>query len=158
MDEDYNEGHFLDGASEAPTEPGERYIEQAGVICLKECESGPKVLLIQGRRNGKWGIPKGSIETGETSRQAATREAFEEAGIFGQCEDKPLASFRYRKPGKLSICRVTVHLMHIESMTKKFPESQSRTPRWIDCQTAANIVADDGLAEILLALAGRSLG
>ena len=41
-----------------------------------------KVLLIRRTDNGKWGIPGGSCELGESFEQAAVREAREEAGIM----------------------------------------------------------------------------
>ena len=40
-----------------------------------------KILLIQGVKSGKWGVPKGSMEHGETVREAAIREVKEETGI-----------------------------------------------------------------------------
>lgn len=39
-----------------------------------------KVLVIK-RRDGRYGLPKGHIEPGETERQAARRETFEETGL-----------------------------------------------------------------------------
>jgi len=43
------------------------------------------VLLVTGKRNPKsWIFPKGHIEKGETSEQAALRETREEAGVIGQ--------------------------------------------------------------------------
>ena len=41
------------------------------------------MLLIQ--RNGRWDLPKGKVEAGETLLQAALREVSEETGISVQC-------------------------------------------------------------------------
>ena len=39
------------------------------------------VLLIKGRRTGKWSFPKGHSEQGETEIDCALRETYEETGI-----------------------------------------------------------------------------
>lgn len=47
-------------------------------------KSGSKVLLVKRRFNpgsGKWSIPGGLIELGETVREAALREVYEETGL-----------------------------------------------------------------------------
>ncbi|KAA1176526.1 NUDIX domain-containing protein [Rhizobium tropici] len=62
-----------------------RRVAQAGAICLRRRNGldEPEVLLIASRGSRGWGIPKGHIEHGETSRQTAQREAFEEGGVIG---------------------------------------------------------------------------
>ncbi len=51
----------------------------AGGIVIKR-SNGTKVLLIKDRF-GKWTWPKGHIEKGETSEDAALREITEETGL-----------------------------------------------------------------------------
>lgn len=55
-----------------------RVIEAAGGV-VKNAEG--KILLIF--RNGKWDLPKGKIDKGETPKKAAVREVEEETGISG---------------------------------------------------------------------------
>jgi 8-oxo-dGTP pyrophosphatase MutT (NUDIX family) len=43
--------------------------------------SDKKVLIIKGRKTGKWSFPKGHANTGETQLQCANRETYEETGI-----------------------------------------------------------------------------
>jgi 8-oxo-dGTP pyrophosphatase MutT (NUDIX family) len=124
------------------------YLEQAGAICVRQRKGKAEVLLINGKRNGKWGIPKGSIEPGESPSRAAAREAFEEAGVYGQCHEQSLGSFNYLKQGKLLPCRVSVHLMDVQRLVKTFPEVHIRTPRWFNGETAAELVGDEGLKAI----------
>jgi 8-oxo-dGTP pyrophosphatase MutT (NUDIX family) len=38
-------------------------------------------LLVYSARNKEWGFPKGHIEEGETDKETARREIFEETGI-----------------------------------------------------------------------------
>jgi 8-oxo-dGTP pyrophosphatase MutT (NUDIX family) len=43
---------------------------------------GPRYLLVEARgKRGRWVFPKGRVEDGETSADAATREVAEEAGV-----------------------------------------------------------------------------
>jgi 8-oxo-dGTP pyrophosphatase MutT (NUDIX family) len=88
-----------DEAGFAPAERSAQLIEQAGAICLRKAGGRVKVevLLIGSLRNGRWGIPKGHVEPGETSWEAAEREAFEEAGIKGTAIERVVGSFVYTK-------------------------------------------------------------
>ena len=49
-----------------------------GVIVISK---NSKLLLVQGRRTGKWSLPKGHIEEHETFEECAKRELLEETGI-----------------------------------------------------------------------------
>ena len=65
----------------------EQPIDCVGVICFR----GDDVLLIKrgtAPRKGEWSIPGGRIEAGETERDAALRELFEETKIMAALEDK----------------------------------------------------------------------
>ena len=62
-------------------------IDCVGVICFR-CDD---VLLIKrgtAPRKGEWSIPGGRIESGESERDAALRELFEETGIMAALETK----------------------------------------------------------------------
>ncbi|MFW2341160.1 NUDIX hydrolase [Brevundimonas sp.] len=55
-------------------------VATVGVICLR----GDQVLLIRRGnppRLGEWSLPGGRVEPGETLREAALRELFEETGV-----------------------------------------------------------------------------
>ena len=59
----------------------------AGGLILDRGPEGPRAALIARRdRRGRlvWSLPKGHIESGETSQQAAVREVREETGISGE--------------------------------------------------------------------------
>ena len=49
-----------------------------GVIVISR---NKRILLVQGRRTGKWSIPKGHIEHNEDTKACAIRELKEETGI-----------------------------------------------------------------------------
>lgn len=80
-----------------------KVIEAAGGV-VKNSEG--KILLIF--RNGKWDLPKGKIEKGETPEQAAVREVEEECGITGLKITRSLApSFHTYKDGEKLILKKT---------------------------------------------------
>ena len=59
--------------------------KQAGAIIVRTGKTGPRILLVTARRNpNNWIFPKGHVESGETLKAAAVREAREEAGIEGK--------------------------------------------------------------------------
>ena len=68
-----------------PSTPTDRRLFRIGVQCLVFADS--RVLL--GRRrnrfgDGTWGLPGGHLERGESLREAAVRELYEETGLHGK--------------------------------------------------------------------------
>lgn len=57
----------------------------AGGIVLN---SNNQVLLVQNSSNHKWGFPKGLIDPGQTSKEAAIREVREEGGVVAEIVEK----------------------------------------------------------------------
>jgi bis(5'-nucleosidyl)-tetraphosphatase len=51
----------------------------AGVVVFRRGSAGERVLLLRAYRN--WDLPKGRLEPGETSFEAAVREVREETGL-----------------------------------------------------------------------------
>ena len=73
-----------------------KMIEAAGGVVIRD----DKLLFIF--RNGKWDLPKGKIDPGETSEQAALREVTEECGISGHTivRQLPATYHIYQSPYK----------------------------------------------------------
>ena len=72
-------------------------VRQAGAIPFRRGPEGLRVLLITSRDTGRWVIPKGHVETGQTAAIAAAVEAYEEAGLVGVMSDFPLGFYTYGK-------------------------------------------------------------
>ncbi|WP_083223616.1 MULTISPECIES: NUDIX hydrolase [unclassified Ensifer] len=131
-------------------------VQQAGAICFRiSADSSPEVLLLASRRNGRWGIPKGRIETGETSGVAAAREAMEEAGVRGRISNDALGSFVYMKDSSDLTYHLDVHLLEVQETLLDFPERRSRKLRWAPLENAVQEVSHPKLRDLLLLLAGN---
>lgn len=84
----------------------------AGGVVFRRVEDRAEILMIQDRL-GRWTIPKGHVEPGESLEQTAIREVAEETGMthlrLGEQLDK--LHFFYRKEGKLIFMTTHVFLM-----------------------------------------------
>ncbi|MBA9036174.1 NUDIX hydrolase [Rhizobium leguminosarum] len=128
-------------------------IEQAGALCLRVSPKGePLVLLVGSRRNGRWGLPKGHIDPGESSHEAAAREAYEEAGIRGEVSDAIVGSFVYSKDSSPNRYRVIVHRLAVSSIDETYPEQGLRARQWFKVSDAENVVGHEGLRDLLRSL------
>ncbi|WDZ81740.1 NUDIX domain-containing protein (plasmid) [Ensifer adhaerens] len=135
----------------APTE-----VVQAGAICYRKARGadGYDVLLISGKTNQRWGIPKGHLEVGETTKAAAAREAFEEAGVVGTPTEHSVGGFTYCKDSSALIYRVRVHLIAVHSIASDYPERDLRSNRWVPASIATYEVGQPGLRKLLVRILG----
>ncbi|RWX26773.1 NUDIX hydrolase [Rhizobium leguminosarum] len=137
------------------TESG-RDVAQAGALCYRRNENGRvEILFVGSRRNGRWGIPKGHLDEGETSSAAALREAFEEAGVEGVVDKTVFGTFSYRKDTSPNQYHVAVHLLQVSRIADKFPEKDVRKTRWFPLESALRQAAQPGLRMLLASLEGR---
>ncbi|MBY5779537.1 NUDIX domain-containing protein [Rhizobium leguminosarum bv. viciae] len=127
-----------------------RDVAQAGALCYRRNENGRvEILFVGSRRNGRWGIPKGHVESGEASSAAALREAFEEAGVVGVVDKAVFGTFSYRKDTSPNQYHVAVHLFKVSRIADKFPEKHVRKTRWFPVETALREAAQPGLRMLL---------
>jgi len=103
-----------------------------------------EVALVTSRRRGRWILPKGRIERGETSCVCAAREAHEEAGVVGAVDDEPLCTWRRRR-GR----RIVVHLMQVSEALEDWPERALRRRRWVPLVEALGLVGERSLEGVL---------
>lgn len=144
------------------TQPDQETIPvQTGVLpwrlaANKEIE----VLLVTSRRSGRWIIPKGWPIPGKSLAETAAQEAFEEAGIRGTVDPRPLGSFRHIKQnfgtGDLEV-NIVVHPMWVDREYRKWPEIGQRKRKWFSPKNAAKRVENLELSDLILQSVKRSL-
>ena len=127
-------------------------VRQAGAIPFRREPEGLRVLLITSRDTGRWVIPKGNVEKGQTAAIAAAVEAYEEAGLAGVVSDIPLGVYTYGKrlrSGVVQPATVEVYSLEVGIQMKKWPERKQRRLQWMDVATAAGLVHEPGLSVLM---------
>lgn len=102
---------------------------------------------------GRWNFPKGVVEPGETSDEAALKEAFEEAGLHGKILGSPLGS--YELPKLRTTFDVTVVLMRVKKCDRKWQEQHMRRRCWVTADEARKLLKRPHLQEFVDAAANR---
>src|SRR5882724_266809 len=107
---------------------GKRGSGQVAAVCYQIRGNSIEFLLVRTRR-GRWTFPKGGIEPHLTRAQAASIEAFEEAGAHGRIEQVSFA--RYSR-GKRDNMRepVVVHAYLCEVLRLDAPQEPGRSRTW----------------------------
>jgi 8-oxo-dGTP pyrophosphatase MutT (NUDIX family) len=132
-----------------------RVHRQAAVIPYRIRNSRVEVALVTTSGGRRWIIPKGWVDEGEQPRDAAIREAEEEAGWLGIVAPKPVG--RYLNVSNDGPFRVDVYVMRVTKVRERWLERGLRRRRWMPIPDAAASVraelrqfvhAVDGLARL----------
>ncbi|CAG9944163.1 hypothetical protein V2G26_015914 [Clonostachys chloroleuca] len=117
---------------------GDRLV--AGIVPLTEDLN--YVLLIQSTRRKGWVLPKGGWESDETCEQAASREAWEEAGISIQI-DFNLSTIEEKRARKSSKDRAVYHFYQATVLQEydEWPERHKRERQWFTYSQAREALA-----------------
>lgn len=107
-----------------------------------------EVLLVTSRRRGKWILPKGKIEAGETGAERAAKEAFEEAGVIGKVARQPLLKERAADPS-----RPKIFPLEVSREEDTWPEMHERQRAWMSVTEARTKLTDTVLRDALTAFA-----
>ena len=126
-------------------------IPQAAVVPFRN----GRVCLITARSGRGWGVPKGRLEPGKSSREIALQEAWEEAGLVGFLRDEPVGAYTYEKAG--CIYRVTVYFMEVTEIKSSWDEMDERQRTWRSLASAHRYVYQPGLQRLLSTMAKSAL-
>ena len=118
-----------------------RLSRQAAVIPFRIRDERVEIALITTLSGKRWVIPKGSLDDGEQSRDAAIRETEEEAGLIGDLERKPLGHYRFTRSNERYV--VEVYLMRVTTELNYWLEARVRRRRWIAVDKAATLVGTE---------------
>jgi len=122
------------------------FYKQAGVIPYRRASTELEILLITSKR-GRWIIPKGIIDPGETPIESACKEAYEEAGVEGRADPQIIGQYEYKKWG--GNCTVQLFGLEVTRVLESWPEADVRQRKWLSKAEAANAVKEPGLKEII---------
>lgn len=110
-----------------------KLIEAAGGMTLNQ--EGQWLMI---HRLGKWDLPKGKLEKGETPEQAAVREVSEECGILQPTIIAHVTDTYhvYRLKGRLVLKRTYWYLMRSNDHSDLTPQREEHIAeaRWVDAQ------------------------
>ena len=125
---------------------------QVAALCWRAVGDRAEVLLITSRDTGRWIIPKGWPMKGLSSAAAALREAYEEAGVQGEVDERPVGQFHYVKvtdPAHGLPCGVAVFAVRVRQLRDRFPENDQRRRKWFAPERAALKVDEPELRAML---------
>ncbi len=133
---------------------------QAGAIPYTMVKGQPAFLLVTSRGTGRWIYPKGAPIEGLEPWQVAAREAYEEAGIEGEVETRPIGSYRTVKRSGLtrSVIEVDLYPLRMVRQLDDWPEKGQRHRHWVILPDARRLLSDPGLVEATAILARRLAG
>ena len=134
---------------------GIRTIRQIAVLPYRTNEAGLiEVLLITSRETKRWVLPKGNRMKGLKSHEAASHEAYEEAGLIGIACPYAIGTYQYRKNRRNGTSRpatVDIFPFSVTSQLDSWPEKDERELRWFSPADAAASVDEPELRDILAA-------
>jgi 8-oxo-dGTP pyrophosphatase MutT (NUDIX family) len=112
---------------------------QAAVIPVRRVAGGTvEVCLIRKKDSAKWGIPKGYIERGVDSMEAALAEAREEAGLEGRLLGNIIGTYEHDK-GRLTLT-VLVYVMEVLEERTIWHEMRWRERHWYSVDEAGTLL------------------
>ena len=122
------------------------WYKQSAAIPFRIIDNKIEVIVVRSRKNKHWIFPKGIIEKSLSSKESAVKEAFEEAGVIGEIQNKKLGKYSYKKWG--GKCKVKVYSLSVKTLLNDYPES-FRERKWIDIDIADEFIFDNKILKIL---------
>ena len=137
------------------SQPGQP--RQVAALPWRETAAGLEIMLVSSRDTGRWIIPKGWPMAGRSAAAAAAIEALEEAGLLGLVSPEPIGHYDYVKrfPRSAHKVRVEVFSLRVVRQRGDWPEKVQRNTQWFDAATAAELVSDADLANVINAFIKR---
>lgn len=125
---------------------------QIAALCCRMDEQEPEILLVSTRDTGRLILPKGWPEADMPAFETALLEAYEEAGVIGKADHRPLGSFRSYKglaSGLKLRTKVLVFKVEFESQVDNFPELGQRKRIWMPVSEAIEKADEPALRRFL---------
>jgi 8-oxo-dGTP pyrophosphatase MutT (NUDIX family) len=104
---------------------------QVAAVCYRYSPRSIQFLPVR-TSSGRWTFPKGCLERGLSYAEVAALEAFEEGGVDGKVDPRPIGKYLHRKESlrgyRTKDVSVLAFLMEVK--TSALPAESHRTPRW----------------------------
>ena len=123
-----------------------------GIIFRRDKNEDIEILLIQDAR-GRWSIPKGHIEKGETAQETARREIGEETGLTNIDIIGWLGKthFRYRRVDRLVLMTTQIYLVRAKGQTDKIAKEDWMSDiRWFKFHDALDVIEYEDIGKLML--------
>lgn len=132
----------------AKRKTGDKRPQIAAMPIRRAADGSLEILLVTSRTTRRWIVPKGWPMKGVKDRDAAAREAYEEAGVTGRISREPAGRYTYwkRMSDHFALCEVKLYLLEVEQQLDSFREQHQRDLHWFKLADAADIVDDPELS------------
>jgi 8-oxo-dGTP pyrophosphatase MutT (NUDIX family) len=125
---------------------------QVAALPYRKTDAGHiEVLLITSRETGRFIIPKGWPTKRLRDSDAAAKEAYEEAGVVGKVEAKPIGTYSYwkRLERTFELLKVDVYPLEVRAQHNTWPEKEARKFRWLLQSDAAVLIDEPELITLI---------
>jgi predicted NUDIX family NTP pyrophosphohydrolase len=125
-------------------------VRQSGAIPYTIVQGQTVFLIITSRRTGRWIFPKGAPIEGKEPWEVATHEAFEEAGIEGEIDTRPIGTYRTMKTLAIrrAVVEVEMYPLRLTRQHDEWPEMHNRHRHWVILPEAKRLLSEPRLAEL----------
>ena len=117
---------------------------QVAAVCFRLKGNSVEFLLVR-TSSGRWTFPKGHREPGLSHAEVAALEAFEEGGVEGLVDSRPIGSYVHRKESLKGFDSRELTVLAFLLEVKKSDQCSElhRRPRWLTASDAKQRLAQD---------------